>query len=258
MCEVCHQAMQADDRWWVEGTEFGVRDVHGYALSWRDVVYASGWLVGRDRNWDFHPVQAEQVSDSSYVIQLAPRGPQGTGWLCGLCWSTSCACGYVFEHVRDAKRREGTGRLVCGACTEAMLLPPPSLPPSPPGETDSQEGNVSDSVSESVSDSLSDSEVSANTFYSPTLPDARSPGASTTGYNSEGGSDSGAQTEGNGNSSGSDHTQYHLPWHPTVPVTAYPWVECPICGWSVRQWHGPADRSMLCPNHGWMLGNISM
>ena len=38
------------------------------------------------------------------------------GPICGSCWSASCACGYVFDAVGDARGRWPNGRLRCHSC----------------------------------------------------------------------------------------------------------------------------------------------
>ena len=58
------------------------------------------------------PVAIEEREAHLFACRIWP-GP-----ICGSCWAASCACGYVFETVADARTRWPNGRLCCSSCAE--------------------------------------------------------------------------------------------------------------------------------------------
>ena len=110
----------------------GVLDAEGHPLTWGCVAAAHAWLVhhasceqqvgggySSDDEMDtpacpctWHPVAIEEREAHLFACRIWP-GP-----ICGSCWAASCACGYVFETVADARTRWPNGRLCCYACAE--------------------------------------------------------------------------------------------------------------------------------------------
>ena len=71
----------------------------------------------------YHPALIEQLQDHRYnchAWMLPPRTAPGRGDvapLCGVCWRSSCVCGFVFESVDDAfDVWPQDGRLRCAPC----------------------------------------------------------------------------------------------------------------------------------------------
>ena len=58
----------------------------------------------------YHPVMMSERVDNLLNVSAWP-GP-----ICGACWASSCACGFVFEDVGHAHSRRHNGRLVCHGC----------------------------------------------------------------------------------------------------------------------------------------------
>ena len=79
----------------------------------------------------WHPVAIAERESHLLVCRTWP-GP-----VCGSCWSTSCACGYVFDAVADAHARWPNGRLRCthgtpsAALSERVIAPSSKPPPAP-------------------------------------------------------------------------------------------------------------------------------
>ena len=115
-----------------------VCDAYGYPLTWgavrashQDLVaHAScgegGYASGSDGSGSdsppacpcqWHEAAIESLDDARFHCQQWP-GP-----VCGHCWRATCACGYTFDDVSDARGRERSGRLVCHsqACASRLF-----------------------------------------------------------------------------------------------------------------------------------------
>ena len=128
-----HEATQPET--WCAPGWHPVHDSYGYRLTWSRVLLSHQTLV---RHATCEPCEPEGVDSGGYGsddgdadVAPCPCAMGGMddelfdcraacqswpGPVCGMCFASSCACGYVFDDAALAAARDPRGRLICHAC----------------------------------------------------------------------------------------------------------------------------------------------